>query len=581
MKFNSKYLLLITITASMFVLLIGCGKPVASYGELEELDSLVSKYPRYVHNRTEKLLQNYSTPYKRAYTELLMNVAAYNFGKEIRSDSLINMAVSEFSKDPNYLPQNFLRALIYQGIIRYHNGTLSGDAYLPIKQALDIDAEKSTLNLQTKQLGNYYLGLIHNQNNNINTSHEYFKSALMLAEKLQDSTALFKTYRDFYWNRMKAMDFNTARTLLESLQSFRLNAKEQIRDLKNAESAYYNSRKNYRNALKLDYELMVQDLKKNDSVALLADYYRISDSYKFLGQLDSALYYGEKAVKGIVDTAFYLNYHYYLNVAEIASLKNDLAKSTRYYKEVYRLQNRAINQQLNTQILELERKYDVASAENRAIRLKNSNLWLQLMLIVVILMMAIGYMLYRHRVHLQREREKSVLQENKILEQEKQIALEQEKQTQLDKQLTERKLVEKQFVIPIYRQISQRNLDIKNFLLDLQSNTVVTKNPTLLEKIEREYRNFIQTTKITDTQFLSDELFADLTGITIEESHLFNESDKMMMAFIATGADNQQMAILLNTSVESVRVRKSKLKKKMMDGGVKILDGMGEDAPIP
>lgn len=581
MKFNSKYLLLITITASMFVLLIGCGKPVASYGELEELDSLVSKYPRYVHNRTEKLLLNYSTPYKRAYTELLMNVAAYNFGKEIRSDSLINMAVSEFSKDPNYLPQNFLRALIYQGIIRYHNGTLSGDAYLPIKQALDIDAEKSTLNLQTKQLGNYYLGLIHNQNNNINTSHEYFKSALMLAEKLQDSTALFKTYRDFYWNRMKAMDFNTARTLLESLQSFRLNAKEQIRDLKNAESAYYNSRKNYRNALKLDYELMVQDLKKNDSVALLADYYRISDSYKFLGQLDSALYYGEKAVKGIVDTAFYLNYHYYLNVAEIASLKNDLAKSTRYYKEVYRLQNRAINQQLNTQILELERKYDVASAENRAIRLKNSNLWLQLMLIVVILMMAIGYMLYRHRVHLQREREKSVLQENKILEQEKQIALEQEKQTQLDKQLTERKLVEKQFVIPIYRQISQRNLDIKNFLLDLQSNTVVTKNPTLLEKIEREYRNFIQTTKITDTQFLSDELFADLTGITIEESHLFNESDKMMMAFIATGADNQQMAILLNTSVESVRVRKSKLKKKMMDGGVKILDGMGEDAPIP
>ncbi len=581
MKFNSKYLLLNTITASMFVLLIGCGKPVASYGELEELDSLVSKYPRYVHNRTEKLLLNYSTPYKRAYTELLMNVAAYNFGKEIRSDSLINMAVSEFSKDPNYLPQNFLRALIYQGIIRYHNGTLSGDAYLPIKQALDIDAEKSTLNLQTKQLGNYYLGLIHNQNNNINTSHEYFKSALMLAEKLQDSTALFKTYRDFYWNRMKAMDFNTARTLLESLQSFRLNAKEQIRDLKNAESAYYNSRKNYRNALKLDYELMVQDLKKNDSVALLADYYRISDSYKFLGQLDSALYYGEKAVKGIVDTAFYLNYHYYLNVAEIASLKNDLAKSTGYYKEVYRLQNRAINQQLNTQILELERKYDVASAENRAIRLKNSNLWLQLMLIVVILMMAIGYMLYRHRVHLQREREKSVLQENKILEQEKQIALEQEKQTQLDKQLTERKLVEKQFVIPIYRQISQRNLDIKNFLLDLQSNTVVTKNPTLLEKIEREYRNFIQTTKITDTQFLSDELFADLTGITIEESHLFNESDKMMMAFIATGSDNQQMAILLNTSVDSVRVRKSKLKKKMMDSGVKILDGMGEDAPIP
>ena len=365
------------------------------------------------------------------------------------------------------------------------------------------------------------------------------------------------------------------------MQSYRTTSDEQIRDVKNAEAAFYNSRKNYRNALRLDYELMAQDLKKNDSVALLADYYRISDSYKYLGQLDSALYYGEKAVTSIEDTTFYLNYHYYLNVAELAALKNEPEKSTAYYQEVYRLQHRAINQQLNTQILELERKYDVASAENRAIRLKNSNLWLQLMLLAVVLMLAIGYLLYRHRVRLQREREKSAVQEVKILVQEMQLADEREKQMKLDRELTERKLVEKQFVIPIYRQISQRNLDIKNFLLDLQSNTYITKNTPLHEKIEKEYKNYIQTTKITENQFLSDELFADLTGITMDESRLFNESEKMMMAFIATGSDNQQMATLLNTSVESIRVRKSKLKKKMLENQVKIPDGMGEDeAPI-
>lgn len=541
-----------------------------AYKSLEELDSMVYNYPRYVNNRANQMRLEYTSPYKRAYINLLINISAHNFGETLSSDSSINFAVNEFASEPDFLPQNYLRSLIYQGIVRNHNGANDGRAYLPIKQALDLDAEKKILDVRTKQIANFYLGQIHNQNNNISTSHTYFKEALILAEQLNDSSVLFKTYRDFYWNRMKALDFSTARTLLEDLQAFYTLSNEQIRDVKNAEAAFYNSRKNYRNALKIDYELMKQDLLRNDSVALLADYYRISDSYKYLGQLDSALHYGELAVNNIVDTTYYLNYHYFLNVAEIAAMKNDLDKSTNAYKEVYRLQNRAINQQLNTQILELERKYDVASAENRAIRLKNSNLFLQLMLLVVAIVLVLAYLLYRNRVKIQREREKLLFQEKKILEQEKQISLEKEKQMQLDKQLAERKLVEKQFVIPIYRQISQRNLDIKNFLLDLQSNSVVSKNQSLLEKIEKEYKSFIQTTKITDTQFLSDELFADLTGITIKESVLFNESEKMMMAFIATGSDNQQMATLLNTSVESIRVRKSKLKKKMLENDVKI-----------
>ena len=140
----------------------------------------------------------------------------------------------------------------------------------------------------------------------------------------------------------------------------------------------------------------------------------------------------------------------------------------------------------------------------------------------------------------------------------------------LDKQLTERKLIEKQFVIPIYRQISQRNNAIKNFLLDLQSNTYITKNPQILQKIENEYRDFVQTTRVTEPQFLTDELFSGLTGISTEDSGLFNESEKMMLAFMATGSDNQQMATLMNTSVESIRVRKSKLKKKMQENKVKI-----------
>ncbi len=564
----------------LLLTLFACNKNsnAVPYKSLADLDSMVYKYPRYVHNRAKQLRVENTTSYKQAYISLLINISAHNFGETLTSDSSINYAVNEFARNPKLLPQNYIRALIYQGIVRNHNGAIDGQAYLPIKQALDLDAEKQVLDIRAKQIANFYLGQIHNQNNNTVTAHGYFKEALKLAEQLNDSSVLFKTYRDFYWNRMKAMDFSTARTLLEDLQSFSALSSEQIRDVKNAEAAFYNSKKNYRNALKIDYELMAQDKLKNDTAALLADYYRISDSYKALGQLDSALHYGEMAIESIVDTTYYLNFHYYLNVAEIAAMKSDWKKSSEAYKEVYRLQNRAIYQQLNTQILELERRHDVAAAENRAIKLKSSNLFLKLSVLIVVLVLILGFLVFRNRMKMQREREKLLFSEKKILEQEKQLAIEHEKQLLLDKELAERKLIEKQFVIPIYRQISQRNLNIKNFLLDLQSNPTISKNENLLKKIETEYKSFIQTTKITDTQFLDDKLFADLTGISIEESKLFNESEKMMMAFIATGADNQQMATLLNTSVESIRVRKSKLKKKMLENEVKIPEDWNDEA---
>ncbi len=560
-------------------LLTGCNDSarMLSDGTLQQLDSMVYKYPRYVNNRVVLLSRQNTSTYNQAYLGLLKVISEDNFGMKFSSDSLINRVTNEFAANPELLPRNYLRSLIYQGIVRYNMGITDSRAYQPVKNALDRENELHVLDTRTLQLANYYLATIHNRNNNITISHEYFRKALVLAEALNDSTVLFKTYREMYWNRMKALDFATASILLQSLQAFRLDSEQQIRDVKNAESLFYNSQKRYRNALELDFQLLKKDLKNNDSAALLADYYRISDNFRYLERFDSALYYGEMAVKHIIDTTFYLNYHYYLNVAEIARKKGDWQKSTEAYAQVYRLQNRTINEQLNTQILELERKYDVVAAENRAISLKNSNIWLIALLGFTTLSLVILYLIFRYRSRMQHERQKSIMQENRILEQKKQLSEEREKQIQLDKQLTERKLVEKQFVIPVYRQISKRNLDIKNFLLDLQSNTYITKNEQLLSKIENEYRNFIATIKITDTQLPDDQLFADLTGITITESKLFNESEKMMMAFIATGSDNQQMATLLNTSVDSIRVRKSKLKRKMQENGVNILHDLMKD----
>ena len=548
---------------------------------LAVMDSMAYKYPKYVYAHIDSLSKEKMSDYDKSYVELIKIIAADKLGYRFSSDTAINEIVKEFSRDQKYLPRNYMRALMYQGIIRYQSGISDNKAYEPIKEALrlsDEADESRSMNLRDAQIAYYYLGLIHNKNNNVAESHTYFKQALFIAEMVNDSTVLFKTYRDMYWNRMKALDFFTAKSILQTLQTFPIgNSEEKTRDVRNAEAAFYNSEKRYRNALKADFELLKEDKIKNDKEAVLADYFRISDNFKSLNKLDSALFYGELATKSIVDSTFYLNYYYYLNVAEIAAKIGNYPKSTEAYAKVYSLMNKAITQKLNTQILELEKKHDVSEEQRRAANLKSSNMWLQFSVIMLAFVFVIITLIYRNAVRMRKETEKSVLRENKILEQETELAEKRAKQIELDKRLTEKKLVEKQFVIPIYRQISQRNLDIKNFLMDLKSHTYINKNPQLLERVENEYRNYIQATKINENQFLSDALFADLTGIKASDSRIFNENEKLMMTFIATGADNQQMATLLNTSVESIRVRKSKLKKKMEENGLIIPENLEKE----
>lgn len=548
--------------------------------QLLEMDSMAYSYPRYVFNHIDSIKNGKLSTYNKRYAELIKIIAAQRIGAKMDNDTVIDAIVEEFRPSKHKFIQNYMRSLVYQGVIRFQNGLSDNKAYEPIKEALRLseDADKfEDLNLRDSQIAYHYLGLIQNKNNNVSQAHAYFKQALFMAEIIGDSTVLFKTYRDLYWNRMKALDFFTAKTILITLQNFKISSSEMLRDMKNAESTYYNSEKKYRNALDLDYDLMKLDKLKQDKEALLADYFRISDNYKYLNKLDSALYYGEMTTKNIVDTTFYLNYYYYLNIAEIATKMNNYKKSTEAYAQVYTLMNRAITTQLNSQILELEKKYDLAEEQRNTVHLKSNNMWLQFVIIMLAFIFVLITIVYRNVVRLRKENEKSILQENKILEQEKLLAEEKEKKMVLEKKNAERKLVEKQFVLPIYRQISQRNLEIKNFLMDLKSHSYIAKNPSLLERIESEYKNYVQTTRINETSFLTDELFANLTGIKTNESKLFNESEKMMLAFIATGSDNQQMATLLNTSVESIRVRKSKLKKKMEENKVKIPENIEKE----
>ena len=83
----------------------------------------------------------------------------------------------------------------------------------------------------------------------------------------------------------------------------------------------------------------------------------------------------------------------------------------------------------------------------------------------------------------------------------------------------------------------------------------------ILKKTDSELRD------ITKTLSIDDETFYAYTNLRDEEGVL-NPTEKMMLMLLACDADNRQLATFMNTSIESVRVRKSQLKKKMQEKAI-------------
>ena len=59
------------------------------------------------------------------------------------------------------------------------------------------------------------------------------------------------------------------------------------------------------------------------------------------------------------------------------------------------------------------------------------------------------------------------------------------------------------------------------------------------------------------------DLLNVFTGLTEEAVSVMNNSEKLLLVFKSIGLENEQIAVLFNTTSDSIRSRKSKLKKKL------------------
>jgi hypothetical protein len=261
------------------------------------------------------------------------------------------------------------------------------------------------------------------------------------------------------------------------------------------------------------------------------------------------LLYANKAILNLNDTSLYGDFVVYENLGEITEKSHLWQKSALAYKKAYELKNKAVSKELDKNILELEKKYDLTQAENTALHFRTRAVLLGFLSILLIVLLISFTIIIRQKSRQTNLRIRLAEQKNLLLEQEK--------------LKIERSLIEKEFVLPIYQQISQRNANLKGLLYDLKTNVYISKNPQLAESISSMYADFVSVSEIKPDKFLSDDKFRSITGIDEAKSAQLNESDKMLIVFIVLEIDTRQIAVLFNTSESSIRGRKTKLRAKL------------------
>lgn len=519
------------------------------YQQLQQWDRLVDHIPQQVSDSLKRVDPDDLDRSNKAYYGLLKVISDDKTYVNFTSDSLIS-SVTDYYRYHDPKNRNLIRALAYQGIVRTRVGVRDSTVYEPLREAGKL------LNLMPEpdpSLGyliNYFLGNIHYNNRNNSLANEYFALAHGYAREEQDSIHLFDTYLALYWNEMIQEKFDEGRLYLDTLSSFYNRLPDKDFSILNAQSVYYDVTGEPEKALDREKDMLSLYERGDDSSALSRAYFNISNIYAGIEQLDSAMLYAQMAIDFIEDTTYRQNYLFYTNVANIAEKQGNYNLSNEYLRRAFDLYNESISTRLDIQIAELEKKYDLSAAENEILRTRQQNLSIIIAALILVIVL-IFILMYAWKV-----RKNAKL---RLIEAEYRM-----QQQELQAKILREEAGKRKWLLQIYNHISGRLAFLQGEFETL-SQRYISSHPKVYRDMEKILKNTDTDLRdITKTLATDDETFYTYTRLNDKEG-IFNATERMLLMLLACNADNRQLATFMNTSLESIRVRKSQLKRKMQE----------------
>jgi len=549
-----RHFFFIAITVAAVMLLISCnGKENNEmYSTLIRWDNLLENNPEAVSDSLKTIDPQTLSRENRAYYNLLKTISDDKTYFEFKNDSLINRVVDYYDLHEPY-SNNYIRALTYKGIVRTRMGITDSTVYEPLKKADHIFHTQKAPDPATGYILHYFLGNTHYYNGNFELAGKYFQETLLNAKLKNDSLHIFDAYLAIYWNEMMRRNLDNSKKYLDSLSTFYDTLPNKRYFVLNAYSVYYEANGQYEKALECDkLRLSLAPIQKDIDVSSL--YFVISDRYHGLNQLDSAMLYGQIAIENIVDEDKKENYLLYENVAKIAEKQQNYLLANTYRQRAFALYEKSVKDRLNTQVMELEKKYDLSEAENVALKSQQNTLIIAIIALLLAMFATILIML-----NVKSRREAKI----------KLMRLEHEAETRaIETKLLEEEANKRNWLIQLYGHISNRLTSLQENFNTL-SQRYVSSHPKVYENMYNILHTAESDLREMPKNLIPDEnTFSLYTNLSKETAELFNPNEKIMLMLLVCKADNRQISTFMNTSIESIRARKSQLKKKLTENGI-------------
>jgi len=539
---------------AVFVFGVSCenGNQKEMLQRLTTWDAMIDTAPEKVSDSLKLIDYNSLSRSNKAYYNLLKVISDDKTYVNFTSDSLIN-TVSDYYRMHDKNNRNYIRSLAYQGIVRTRMGVKDSTVFEPLREADKLLKTTYPPDPTLGYLVNYFLGNIHYNNRNYTTANDYFQHALANAGLEKDSTHVFDTYLALYWNEMQQKDFVKGKLYLDSLSGYfdKLPGKNYF--ILNAQSLYYDITDEPEIALEKEKSKLLLYDSQDENVQLSRIYFSISNRFISLEKLDSAMVYAQMAVNFLEDSTYFYNHLYFQNVANIAERQSNFELANSFRKKAAEFYKNSVTERLNTQIAELEKKYDLTEAENATLRARQQNFRIVIggLLLVIVLIIVIMYAWRTRKI-------------GKMKLQQAELTLQQQ---QLQANILKEEAGKRKWLLQLYSHISDRLTSLHGEVEAL-SQRYISSHPKVYKELEKIVKNTdTELRDITKMLATDDDTFYAYTHLSDQEG-LFNANEKILLMLLACDADNRQLATFMNTTVESIRVRKSQLKKKMSEKGL-------------
>lgn len=490
----------------------------------------------------------------RAYFNLLEVISDDKTYVNFTSDSTINSVVMYYKvHDPKN--SNYISALAYQGIVRTRMGVKDSTVYEPLREADRLLQYMPESNSSLGYLINYFLGNVHYNSRNYLSASQYYRKTLDYAYKENDSTHLFDTYLAFFWNELQQRNIAQSKLYLDSLVSFYNYLPEKDYYILNTQSIYYESIGQTEKALEREKEQLKLYHKLKEDIDISRLYFNISRKYAGLEQLDSAMLYAQLTIDIIGDSTFRQNHIYFQNIADIAERQGNFFVANNYRKQAAELYKSSVQDRLDTQIAEIEKKYDLTESENKALKAHQQTMQI---IIVALILMIVLIIIIMHVYRIRKNTKMRLLiTEDKLHQQE------------LQSEIMKEEAGKRKWLILLYSNISGRLTFLQDEFEKLTQRYVSSQPKiykdmqTILKNTDTELRDIGITLAPDDKTFYSYTKIKDVNNI-------LNFNEKLILMLLSCDADNRQLATFMNTTIESIRVRKSQLKRKMIENNIDI-----------